>query len=153
MKQYLNLTIVFFVLFCSIKTSASEAWQFIENDEYCYIQSFPTKTDIPEGKSRGNHGLIVYRIHKSSELFLQITAGFDYQSSESVKVKIDDQDYEFYSDASDTAWAKDDKKLIRAMKKGLSFITIGISSKGTKVVDTYTLKGFTSAVNKLSNDC
>ena len=39
------------------------------------------------------------------------------------------------------------------MKKGLSFITTGISNKGTKVTDTYTLKGFTAAVNKLTSDC
>jgi invasion protein IalB len=153
MKKYLNITIIFFILLSSSNIFAEEAWKIIKSNEYCYIQSIPIKTLIPEGKSRGNHGLIVYRMHKSSELFLQITAGFNYKSPESVEVQIDDEKFEFYSDASDTAWAKDDKKIINAMKKGLSFVTTGVSSKGTKVIDTYTLKGFTSAVNKLSNGC
>jgi hypothetical protein len=39
------------------------------------------------------------------------------------------------------------------MKKGLQLETTGISSKGTEVIDIYTLKGFTSAVNKLTEDC
>ena len=39
------------------------------------------------------------------------------------------------------------------MKKGLKLIIIGISSKGTQVIDTYTLKGFTIAYNKLTKDC
>jgi len=153
MKKYLSLIVISIVLFSFTKLFAEEAWEFIKSDEYCYIQSFPAKTEIPDGKLRGSHGLIVYRMHKSSELFIQITAGFNYKSPESVEVNIDDGSYEFYSDASDTAWAKDDKKAIYAMKKGLSFITTGISNKGTKVTDTYTLKGFTAAVNKLTSDC
>ena len=60
--------------------------------------------------------------------------------------------YDFYTDG-DTAWAKEDKKVIYAMKKGLQLETTGISSKGTKVIDIYTLKGFTAAVNKLTKDC
>ena len=39
------------------------------------------------------------------------------------------------------------------MKKGLELISTGISNKGTKVIDTYTLQGFTSALNKLEKDC
>ena len=127
-------------------------WEFIKDTEYCFVQSAPIKTEIPEGKSRGENYILVYRMHKSPDLIIQITAGYNYKSSDSVNVKIDNFEYDFYSD-EDNAWAKDDKKIIYAMKKGLDFVTTGISSKGTKVIDTYSLKGFTSAVNKLSNDC
>ena len=83
---------------------------------------------------------------------IQITPGFNYKSSDSISVKIDDKNYSFYSDA-DTAWAEEDKKVIKAMKKGSKLVTSGISDKGTKVVDTYTLMGFTAAFKKLMNDC
>ena len=88
-------------------------------------------------------------MHKSPELIIQITAGFNYKSSDSVEVKVDSSNYDFYTD-SDTAWAKDDEKVIYAMKKGLEFVTKGLSSKGTEVIDTYSLKGFTAAINKIS---
>ena len=91
-------------------------------------------------------------MHKNTELFIQITAGFKYKSQDSVQVTIDDVKYNFYTD-EDTAWAKDDKKTIVAMKKGLKFQTTGVSSKGTTVVDFYTLKGITTAINRLINDC
>ena len=39
------------------------------------------------------------------------------------------------------------------MKKGITLIVEGYSSRGTLTVDTYTLKGFTAAFNKLSKDC
>ena len=127
-------------------------WEYVEDSDYCLIQSIPLKTDIPEGKTRGENYLLVYRMKNNIEPIIQITAGFNYKSSDSVIVKIDEIDYNFYTD-SDTAWAKDDQKTIKAMKKGLELITSGTSDRGTKVIDIYTLKGFTAAFNKLMNDC
>lgn len=127
-------------------------WEYVEDSDYCLIQSIPLKTDIPEGKTRGENYLLVYRMKNNIEPIIQITAGFNYKSSDSVIVKIDEIDYNFYTD-SDTAWAKDDQKTIKAMKKGLELLTSGTSDRGTKVIDIYTLKGFTAAFNKLMNDC
>ena len=155
MKNYPTLVIIPLILlfsFCSSAEIKKGKWEFVNEEEYCFIQSSPVKTEIPEGKSRGKYYILVYRMHKSKDMIVQITAGFDYKSSDSILVKIDDGDYDFYSDA-DTGWARDDQKVIYAMKKGLILVTTGISSKGTKVVDTYSLKGFTAAINKLSEDC
>ncbi len=152
MKNYLILFLLFFLILSSSKSFAEEKWEFFDYDEYCLIQSMPIKTEIPEGKTRGDFGLIVYRMHKSLDMVVQITPGFKYKSIDSIEVKIDNEVYDFYTDI-DVAWSKDDKKTIYAMKKGLELKTLGISSKGTKVIDVYTLKGFTSALNKLSSDC
>ena len=152
MKDFIFLIFIFITIVFSSQSFSEENWQFVKDVEYCFIQSSPIKTDIPEGKSRGEYGILVYTMHKNPDLIVQITAGFNYKSSTSIEVTIDQGSYEFYTDA-DTAWAKDDKKVIFAMKKGLELVTTGFSSKGTKVIDTYTLKGFTSAVNKLSEDC
>ena len=155
MKNYLlslSFLLTYFFSLNSFAGTQTENWEFLKYDEYCIIQSSPIKTEIPDGKTRGDFGLIVYRINKSPDLIIQITPGFNYESVDSVKVKIDNQEYSFYTD-TEVAWAKDDKKIIYAMKKGLEFTTTGISSKGTKVVDTYSLKGFTSSVKKLSKDC
>ena len=152
MKNYLILINIFIATLVSHNTFALENWKFVKDAEYCFIQSTPIKTEIPEGKSRGNYGILVYKMHKNPDLIVQISAGFNYKSVDSISVKIDEGKYEFYTD-EDTAWSKNDKKVIYAMKKGLKLVTLGISSKNTKVIDTYTLKGFTSAVNKLSSDC
>ena len=39
------------------------------------------------------------------------------------------------------------------MQKGIKMVITGYSSRGTLTTDTYTLKGFTAALNKLSKDC
>ena len=152
MKKHLNLIVFLLTISIPSFSYAGENWRFVKDLEYCFIQSNPIKTDIPDGKTRGDYGMLVYRMHKSTDIIIQISAGFDYKSSDSVLVKIDDSEYNFFAD-EDTAWAKDDKKAINAMKRGLELTTTGISTKGTKVIDTYSLKGFTAALNRLSNDC
>ena len=155
MKNYSILLALVLITTFSIGSLADVKkgkWEFVNDTDYCFIQSAPIKTDIPKGKSRGQNYVLVYRMNKNPEPIIQITAGFNYKSPDSIEVKIDNGVYNFFTDA-DTAWANEDKKVIFAMKKGLELIIIGISSKGTQVIDTYTLKGFTAAYNKLMNDC
>ena len=127
-------------------------WNFVKKDNYCYIGSLPIKSDIPEGKKRGDVYILVYRINKNPEAVVQINFGYPYKVEEPVNVKIDEKNYEFYAD-EDSAWSNNDKEVVYAMKKGFELIVSGISSRGTKTVDTYTLNGFTAAYNELINDC
>ena len=53
----------------------------------------------------------------------------------------------------ETAWTNKDKEVIYAMKKGITLTVKGYSSRGTLTIDTYALKGFTAAYNKLTKDC
>ena len=155
MKNNFFLLILILIVFLSNMSFAEikkGQWEYAKDSDYCLIQSSPLKTDIPDGKSRGENYLLVYRMKNSTEPIIQITSGFNYKSSDSINVRIDKIDYSFYTD-SDTAWANEDQKTINAMKKGLELITSGTSDRGTKVIDTYTLKGFTAAFKKLMNDC
>ena len=127
-------------------------WSFVKDKDYCYIGSFPQKTDIPEGKTRGDTYILVYRINNSNESIVQIDAGYPYKEGKEVEVKIDNSLYKFYADA-DTAWTNDDKAVIYAMKKGIELRVIGESSRGTVTNDLYSLRGFTVAFNKLLSDC
>ena len=83
---------------------------------------------------------------------IQIKSGYPYKDDEAVNVKIDKKNYEFFAD-EDSAWTNNDNEVIYAMKKGIKLSVYGVSSRGTKTIDTYTLKGFTSAYNQLTKDC
>ena len=130
-------------------------WTFIKQDDWCYIGSLPIKSDLPESKKRGNNYILVYKIIGSEENIVQVEAGYNYNLDKKINVTIDNTSFEFYStqDSSETAWTNDDNKVIYAMKKGLELLLSGESSRGTTTNDTYTLKGFTAAVNKLNSDC
>jgi invasion protein IalB len=54
------------------------------------------------------------------------------------------------------AWAptdEADKKMVQAMKRGAKATLTGRSSRGTKTEDTFSLKGFTAAVEDASKRC
>ena len=46
-----------------------------------------------------------------------------------------------------------DKEIITAMKRGAKAVITGRSSRGTKTEDTFSLKGFTAAVEDASKRC
>ena len=155
MKNY--LTFFIFILILTFATSSYAnvemgKWNFIKEVDYCFIGSAPVETDLPESKQRGITYILVYRINKSKDAIVQIAAGYPYKKDQNVDVTIGNVQFDFYSD-DDTAWSKEDNKVIFAMKKGIKLTVNGESSRGTKTTDIYTLKGFTAAYNQLFNDC
>ena len=155
-KTLLTFIIIFFAnisnnLFALEKGS----WTLTTDNDWCYIGSLPIKSDLPETKKRGENYILVYKIIGSDQNIVQVEAGYQYNLDKDIIVKIDNTSFDFYSteDSSETAWTDNDEKVIYAMKKGLELVLIGQSNRGTMTEDTYTLKGFTSALNKLNEDC
>ena len=158
MKKLLILLLFFTTLFISFICAAelkSGKWNFIVDDDYCYIGSMPTNTEIEEGKKRGTTYILVYRINKSPIAIVQIEGGYPYDKKKTIEVRIDKALYEFFSEEAtpETAWTNRDKEVIFAMKKGITLTVKGYSSRGTLIIDTYTLNGFTAAYNQLTKDC
>ena len=157
MKKTLLIIAVYFLLMISKNLLALEKgkWTFEKDDDWCYIGSLPLKSDLPKSKKRGDNYILVYKIIGSNENIVQIETGYKYNLDKDIVVKIDNTSFSFYSteDSSETAWTDDDNKIIYAMKKGLELVLSGESSRGTITNDTYTLKGFTAAINKLNKDC
>ena len=157
MKKTLLTTTIIFLLIISTNSFSLEKgkWKFVKDDDWCYVGSLPINTDLPKAKKRGDNYIIVYKIIGSDENIVQIEAGYSYSLEKDINVQIDDSSYKFYStkDSSETAWTDDDKKVIYAMKKGLSLLLSGQSTRGTITNDTYSLKGFTASINKLNKDC
>ena len=155
-KKIFTLLAIFAILITKQSLSIEKGkWSFVKDEDWCYIGSSPIKSDLPETKKRGDNYILVYKIIGSEEIIIQIEAGYNYNLDKKINVKIDNSNFEFFSteDSSETAWANDDKKVIYAMKKGLELTLTGVSARGTITNDTYTLKGFTNAVNLLNKDC
>ena len=154
-----NLYLILFTIFVILPVKGYSLekgkWSFVKDDTWCYIGSLPLKSDLPDTKKRGENYILVYKLIGSDEKIIQIEAGYNYNLSADILVKIDQAEYSFYTteDSSDTAWTNNDSEVIYAMKMGLELILNGESSRGTITNDTYTLKGFTAAFNKLNEDC
>ena len=157
MKKVASIFLVVCIVFIAKQSMSLEKgkWSFVKDNDWCYIGSYPIKSDLPDTKKRGENYILVYKIIGSEENIIQIEAGYKYNLDKKINVKIDNANYDFYSteDSSETAWTNDDKKVIYAMKKGLELTLTGESARGTITNDVYTLKGFTNAVNQLNQDC
>ena len=156
MKIILNFFFVFLLFFSSQSIALEKGkWSFVKTDEYCYIGSLATGTDLSPEKNRGDFYILVYKNIGNPETIVQIEAGYNYKIGPDIIVTIDKGEYVFYTtqDLPSAAWTNEDKKVIFAMKKGLELNVSGESSRGTITNDTYTLKGFTAAYNKLAEDC
>ena len=157
MKKVASTFLAVCIVFIAKQSMSLEKgkWSFVKDNDWCYIGSYPIKTDLPDTKKRGENYILVYKIIGSEENIIQIEAGYKYNLDKKINVKIDNANYDFYSteDSSETAWTNDDKKVIFAMKKGLELTLTGESARGTTTNDVYTLKGFTNAVNQLNQDC
>ena len=155
-KIILTLTAIFIIIISKQAFSIEKGkWNFVKDNDWCYIGSMPINSDLPETKQRGDNYILVYKVIGSDENIVQVEAGYKYNLEKDINVKIDNTTFNFYSteDSSETAWTNDDSKVIYAMKKGLDLTLTGESSRGTVTNDTYTLKGFTAAINKLNNNC
>ncbi len=133
------------------------AYKMEENGEkVCYMAAVPQKKE-GNYKKRGEVFLIIsHRPAKKVFNTVSLTAGYDYKKNSSVSVQIDKKPkIELFTD-HDTAWAAteaEDKKLVALMRAGDKAVFKGTSSRGTLTTDTFSLKGFTKAVNAIDKAC
>jgi hypothetical protein len=127
----------------------------IGGEEVCYIASLPKKS---EGKySRRDETSVLVSHWPKRKVFgqVEVRAGYPYRKNSKVKFDSDKGDFTLWT-TKDTAWAKDqsaDKEIVAALKKGLKLVVIGYSTRGTKTTDTYSLRGFTKAYEKITEEC
>ena len=117
-------------------------------------ESVNTRDGAPVSVRRGDILLFVtFRPGKPGEI--SFTGGYPFAAGSTVEVAIDGQPYQFFSDG-EWAWpgsAEDDASVLAAMKNGSSAVLSAKSGKGTKTVDTFSLRGFTAAMEDAEKRC
>ena len=134
-------------------------WQAKQYNEgvskVCYIVSTPIKTN-PDGLNRGEHALMISNfVGDNTKHEPSVDAGFTFKPKSSVEVIIKDNQYKFFT-LENRAWLADGqngKKLIKDMKNGARILVKSVSSRGTKITDTYSLIGFTKALESIDKAC
>lgn len=122
----------------------------------CYMASTPKK-DEGNYKARGDiYAIITHRPADKSYNVVNFIAGYPYKNGSKVVVKIGTTTFTNLFTNGESAWAPDnttDKKLVDTMKRGEKMIVEGVSMRGTKTKDTYSLAGFSSAYKAISAKC
>lgn len=145
------------------RVAAKTDWSvFVEdNPTECWGVATPKETvNTKDGRvvaaTRGQILLMVfYRPSADAKGQVAFTGGYPFRSGSTVNVNISGNEFELFTDG-EWAWpatTADDSKIVTAMKRGADAIVTGISSRGTTTKDTFSLLGFTAAVEDAESRC
>ena len=121
----------------------------------CFVYGEPAKK-LGQYKKRG--AVFVQISHRPRANVVNevgFTAGYVYKKDSDAAVEIDGKKFTLFTH-KDGAWARNaesDTTLVQAMMKGRRMIIRGMSTRGTKTVDTYSLIGFTRAHQAIGKAC
>ncbi len=126
-----------------------------DNDLVCFAQSKPVlqapKTNIREARL-----FVTFRPNKKIKDEISITAGYEFNNKNSITAKSGKSKYKFDIAQEGFAWIADnkqEKKMIKTMKKGSRIMITGYNQKGSQTIDHYSLLGFTKAYGAAKKNC
>ncbi len=145
------------------QVAAKTAWSVFEdkNPRECWAVSSPTETvNKKDGRvvavRRGDILLMTFfRPSAGVKGQLAFTGGYPFASGSTVNLNISGNSFELFSEG-EWAWpasAADDAKIIAALKRGADAKLSARSSRGTQTFDTFSLMGFTAAVEEAEKRC
>ncbi|XDA98303.1 invasion associated locus B family protein [Sulfitobacter sp. LCG007] len=145
------------------RVAAQTDWSvFVEdNPKECWGVSTPKESvNSKDGRvvavNRGQTLLMVfYRPSAEANGQVAFTGGYPFASGSTVTLDIGGSQYKLFTEG-EWAWpatSSDDAKIIASMKRGSDAVASGRSGRGTETKDTFSLLGFTAAVEDAEKRC
>lgn len=147
----------------SNQVAAKTAWSIFEDSDprECWAVSSPTETvNTKDGRvvavRRGDILLMTFfRPGAGVQGQVTFTGGYPFASGSTVNVNIAGESYEMFTEG-EWAWpasTADDAKIIAAMQRGSNAVLSARSGRGTITKDTFSLLGFTAALEEAERRC
>jgi len=145
------------------RVAAHTDWSVFEASEpkQCWSVSSPKETvNSRDGRvvaaRRGDILLFISYVPSSGvNGQVSFTGGYPFRNGSTVTLDIGGTKFELFTDG-EMAWSAsdaDDSKIITALKRGADAVLTGFSSRGTKTEDTFSLFGFTAAIEDAEKRC
>ena len=126
-----------------------------QGGKVCYVVSQP-KVSAPKTAKRDPVFLLVtHRPGQSVRNEVSTIIGYPFKKDAIVELTIDNNKYQLFTNG-DGAWAETsskDKEIVGAMRKGQKLTIKGASWRGTETLDSYSLDGISSALEKIDQNC
>ena len=122
----------------------------------CFASSEPTKAKGAYKKRGDIFAIVTHQPQENTVNEVSFQAGYTYKKGVDINAKIDTKKSFKLFTQGESAWTydkKSDEAMVTAMKRGTTMVVKGISSRGTKTTDTYSLKGFTKALKTAAKAC
>ncbi|PWK61649.1 invasion associated locus B family protein [Roseicyclus mahoneyensis] len=145
------------------RVNAATDWSvFVEDDPtQCWVVSTPrTTVNTRDGRvvsvNRGEILMFVSFWPGQERLGeVSFTGGYPFADGSTVSMRVGETTFELFTDG-EMAWAaspQDDQRIITAMKRGANAVMTARSARGTQTQDTFSLMGFTAAVEDAEQRC
>ena len=145
------------------QVAAKTAWSVFEDQDpkECWAVSSPTETvNTRDGRvvavRRGDILLMTfYRPEAGVNGQVAFTGGYPFASGSTVNLDVGGTEFELFSEGQ-WAWpasASEDAQIISAFKRGADAVLTARSSRGTTTKDTFSLMGYTAAVEEAERRC
>lgn len=122
----------------------------------CYIVSQPTDSQ-PKGVNRDAvFFVITHRPADKVRNEVNTIIGYPFKKGSTVTMTIDNATGFKLFTSGDGAWAgskEADSKVVTAMKAGSTMVVRGLSGRGTRTTDKYSLAGVSAAMKKIDEAC
>ena len=149
------------------RVAAETDWSvFVESDPTsCWSVSSPSESvNTKDGRvvavRRGDILLFVSFIpSENAKGQVSFTGGYPFAPGSQVSLTIGEQTFQLFTDTDtnkEMAWAPsdaDDAKITTAMKRGAQAVLQARSARGTTTKDTFSLLGFTAALEEAAGRC
>ncbi len=145
------------------QVASDTAWSVFEDSDprECWAVSAPTETvNTRDGRvvsvRRGDILLMTFfRPDADVQGQITFTGGYPFDDGSTVNLEIGDNEFELFTDG-EWAWpasTNDDAEILAAMKRGSEAQLTAQSARGTQTQDTFSLLGYTAAVEEAETRC
>ena len=121
----------------------------------CFAQTKPV-LQSPKNNPREARLFVSFRPNEKISDEISITSGYKFNNKNSITAKSGKNKYKFDIAQENFAWIADnkqEKKMIKAMKKGSRIMITGYNQEGSQTIDHYSLLGFTKAYGAAKKNC
>lgn len=130
----------------------------VDDNPICFVESRPTALDAqPSGRDAEDVRVTVtHRPSRGIFSALLFETGYPLDDSVLAEIAIDGDVYYMGSEANGYFYvteAKDERRLLEAMKAGLRLEAKGTRSDGSTSTDAYSLSGITAALGEIDKAC
>jgi hypothetical protein len=123
----------------------------------CFALSKPTSvTSEPSGRTRdAAYAFVSTRPSEKVKNEVSVIVGYPRRAGHDATAAVGSSTYAMYTQ-NDGAWVKnaaEEPQMIEIMRRGSDLVVKSESAKGTKTIDTYSLKGIAQALDKVAEEC
>lgn len=126
----------------------------------CWTSSKPTNSKATRKNVKRGDIVLTVAIRPAQNVFNEISfnAGYPIRSDDQdqVEVRVGDSRIVLHHVVGENAWPagpEEDMVLVEAFRKGVRAVIKGVSTRGTGTTDTFSLIGFTKALERATNAC